>query len=506
MHYFENVFENVTVRPNKSATLPKKRSAKLSELLSGGMSRTMWLLLPAATVVAWGAVGAALPRKDVAGTYSPIVEGALSTIIMVTAFGVLGLLFLAANLLRDQHLAALALLTGAATASSSASATFVSGLSAGEIIDITPIRAVALAFGIAVVLVHVVLQRVPRRYWLLAVVLVLSIVSFPLGVDLSIFQIAVFGVAGCLMLQRGIETRRPVFASSGVFFAALGLAELVVADAMVNSLRSSTALILVLVSGLLLLGACVAEVRGAFLTQCAISREAHLTATLRSIKEREDFHERRAALAAVEGALRCLRSEARHMTWDDFVELTDAASSEVGRLQRMVIDTGSGQPTRFSIGSAIGPFLRCQQQLGTSIAVSGDPLIEVIACRDDFIRVVQNLVDNAVDHGAAKNIVIDVQRQRGQVLVFVTDDGVGVETALRDVIFDRGVSSRPADHMGLGLSLSRNVVEAAGGTLTVADAPGGGARFILGLPDPDFIDLSVDFPADRHRLARAVSR
>lgn len=110
--------------------------------------------------------------------------------------------------------------------------------------------------------------------------------------------------------------------------------------------------------------------------------------------------------------------------------------------------------------------------------VSGDPA--------QLARVVRNLVDNAARH-AAGTVTLAVAEQDGRVLLSVTDDGPGVAVADRQRIFERftrldDARARDTGGYGLGLAIVQQVVYAHGGTVTIDDAPGGGARFLLDFP------------------------
>jgi signal transduction histidine kinase len=70
--------------------------------------------------------------------------------------------------------------------------------------------------------------------------------------------------------------------------------------------------------------------------------------------------------------------------------------------------------------------------------------------------------------------------QDGQAEVIVADDGPGVAPENRDRIFLRFVTTRPGGN-GLGLSTSREIAQAHGGTLLLRDGPPG-ATFVLTLP------------------------
>ena len=104
--------------------------------------------------------------------------------------------------------------------------------------------------------------------------------------------------------------------------------------------------------------------------------------------------------------------------------------------------------------------------------------------RDDLARMVRNLVANGVRHGRGR-VEVGCRQDETGTLLFVTDDGPGVEPDLREAVFERfrrGDPSRAHDTgTGLGLSIVRAVVERHGGTVRIAPG-GGGARFEVRLP------------------------
>jgi signal transduction histidine kinase len=115
--------------------------------------------------------------------------------------------------------------------------------------------------------------------------------------------------------------------------------------------------------------------------------------------------------------------------------------------------------------------------------------------RFDPLRVEQilsNLVGNALRHGGAKTTIEIGVRQlptpvggRRFVEISVEDDGPGVPAEHRERIFEPWVQVSPngqAGGLGLGLSICRRLVEAHGGSIAVAERPGGGCRFVFTLP------------------------
>lgn len=94
-------------------------------------------------------------------------------------------------------------------------------------------------------------------------------------------------------------------------------------------------------------------------------------------------------------------------------------------------------------------------------------------------QVLLNLIDNAVRMGA-ENLWLSLQTEGNDLVVKVGDDGPGVPKDKKDRVFDPFFTDRPeGDGTGLGLFLSRRMVEEAGGTLKIEDRSGGGALFIL---------------------------
>jgi signal transduction histidine kinase len=101
-------------------------------------------------------------------------------------------------------------------------------------------------------------------------------------------------------------------------------------------------------------------------------------------------------------------------------------------------------------------------------------------------QALRNLVDNAVRH-ATSRVDLEVRPDGPQAVVEVTDDGPGVPADMRERVFDRFVRlddsrARSAGGSGLGLAIVREVITAHGGTVTVEDAPTGGALFRIRLP------------------------
>ncbi len=114
---------------------------------------------------------------------------------------------------------------------------------------------------------------------------------------------------------------------------------------------------------------------------------------------------------------------------------------------------------------------------------------EPVEADADAIRLgqaVNNLVDNALKYTpSGGRVLVAVRGEPSAAIITVSDNGNGIAPAEREAVFRRlyrSDSSRSQRGLGLGLSLVKAIVESHGGTVTVDDAPGGGARFTVQLP------------------------
>jgi signal transduction histidine kinase len=108
------------------------------------------------------------------------------------------------------------------------------------------------------------------------------------------------------------------------------------------------------------------------------------------------------------------------------------------------------------------------------------------SCSPRVVRVLQNLLVNAVRHTPADGTIrVEAELTPGRVLIAVEDSGDGI--ALEDVprIFDpffRADPSRSGPGAGLGLALAKRIVEALGGRIWAGPGASAGARFAVELP------------------------
>ena len=185
-------------------------------------------------------------------------------------------------------------------------------------------------------------------------------------------------------------------------------------------------------------------------------------------------------------------------------ELLDMARLRAGRvtlnLQRVHLEE-----VLLDTASQVRPLLDARgQRLSLDLPPAGSPRRERLVAHADRRRVEQvvlNLLSNAIKYGPpGSEIVLGATPRAGSVRVFVRDDGPGVAAHEQKLIFDKFYqgSGEPAarhESSGLGLAISRTIVELHGGRIGVTSRPGRGSTFYFTLPQ------DIDETADRQVLA-----
>lgn len=105
--------------------------------------------------------------------------------------------------------------------------------------------------------------------------------------------------------------------------------------------------------------------------------------------------------------------------------------------------------------------------------------------RNRVREVVVHLLHNAIKYGAGGPVHVAIDSRANDVGLCVSDSGIGIAAVDHARIFDPYERAVPVQHfpgLGLGLYVSRRIVEAHGGTLTVTSQLGQGASFLVTLP------------------------
>ena len=128
------------------------------------------------------------------------------------------------------------------------------------------------------------------------------------------------------------------------------------------------------------------------------------------------------------------------------------------------------------------------KQKGLQLHNNISPEVTAVACDEDRVQqVMYNLVGNGIKFTQAGQISVTAEPRQDYLAITVSDTGIGIAPANLDQIFEsftqeHGAVDREYRGAGLGLSISRSLIELHGGTITVTSTPGQGSDFTFTLP------------------------
>jgi signal transduction histidine kinase len=234
----------------------------------------------------------------------------------------------------------------------------------------------------------------------------------------------------------------------------------------------------------------------------AVSVLRDVTAARRLDEAREEFlstaaHELKTPLAVIKAyaQLMARREPAEHHA----LEVIDRQVDRMSRLVEQLLDASrlraqedAGPVQPFDLAALAREVVERVRPSAPAhaLAVEADGPAAVLADRGRIERVLASLLDNAIRFSPGGGPVrLRIERVEGEVQVSVVDQGVGIPAERQARLFERyyrAHAGRPDDYggLGLGLEMSRDVVERHGGRMWFESEPGAGSTFHFGLPAP----------------------
>lgn len=160
------------------------------------------------------------------------------------------------------------------------------------------------------------------------------------------------------------------------------------------------------------------------------------------------------------------------------------------------------QPCEFGIAQTVHEVICMlastanKRQIRLSFDSPGDPL-RVTLVEGEVKQILYNLICNAIQASPmGEEVAIRISQNAREIVVRIEDRGPGIRDEILPRIFDPFFSTKQADSqagMGLGLSVSRSVIEAMGGRINVSSRPGQGSVFSAIFPrSPNAHAAAVD--------------
>jgi heavy metal sensor kinase len=207
-------------------------------------------------------------------------------------------------------------------------------------------------------------------------------------------------------------------------------------------------------------------------------------------------HELRTPLTAMKTILNFIREGERppqeyRQALDDLAEETDRlqglvenllqlARGERGlKLQKEEIDLSLLLP---DVADSLRPLA---EEKGLTLTCDLPPALIIAGDTDQLIRLIVNLLDNAIKYSERGPIKLSAKEKDGNAVIEVSDAGIGIPPEHLPYIFKRLYTVDPARSSGgagLGLSIAQQIVQAHGGSIEVQSEVGKGSTFTVYLP------------------------
>ncbi|MDQ6768126.1 MAG: heavy metal sensor histidine kinase [Candidatus Eremiobacteraeota bacterium] len=226
----------------------------------------------------------------------------------------------------------------------------------------------------------------------------------------------------------------------------------------------------------------------------AFDRERQFTA--------DAAHELRTPLTILRGEIEVAMRKPRE--GDDYRRTLGNLGDEVGRLSRLVdnllllarMDAGKA-PLRTEVVRLRTFVSRIAERnttraadKGVALTFAGESELAVKADPDRLTQALDNLIDNAIRHTrSGGRVEMSWLAERDGTLIEVADTGDGIASEHLPHVFQRFYRldthrSRNGGGAGLGLAITKQIIEAHGGTIAAATRPGYGAVFTIHIPSP----------------------
>ncbi|MDN5920106.1 MAG: DUF4118 domain-containing protein, partial [Pseudonocardia sp.] len=206
-------------------------------------------------------------------------------------------------------------------------------------------------------------------------------------------------------------------------------------------------------------------------------------------------HDLRSPLTSIKAAAGSLRDPLLRLSGTDRADLLATVEESADRLTGLVdnlldssrLAAGAVHPLLASVGYdevAVRALVGIEGAARVRVQID-EELPDVVADVGLLERVVANVVDNALRHGAGAPVALRASAHADRVELRVVDRGPGVPRQARDGLFaafQRLGDRDAAPGVGLGLSVARGLTTVMGGTLGAEDTPGGGLTVVVSMP------------------------
>lgn len=237
--------------------------------------------------------------------------------------------------------------------------------------------------------------------------------------------------------------------------------------------------------------------------------ETENTRLRNEIRSRDEFlsiasHELKTPLTSMllqtQHALHSIRNVSlAHFSIESLLKMLETVENQTKRLSRMINDllnvslitTGNLniEPEEINLNilaaQVVEEFSKRLERDNIQIVFREEDIITSYWDKLRIEQAVTNIISNAIRYGQGKPIEVTIKKHYSNAQIIVVDHGIGISKSTQKKIFDlfeRGVSQESYKGLGVGLYITRQIVDAHGGTIKVISKEGRGSTFIIVLP------------------------
>ncbi len=227
------------------------------------------------------------------------------------------------------------------------------------------------------------------------------------------------------------------------------------------------------------------------------------------IRSRDEFlsiasHELKTPLTSMllqtQHALHSIKSVSlAHFSIENLLKMLETVENQTKRLSRMINDllnvslitTGNLniEPEELNLNTLVAEvleeFSKRLERDNIGVVFHEEDIINGVWDKLRIEQAVTNIISNAIRYGEGKPIEVTIKKYYSNAQIIVTDHGIGMSKTTQKKIFDlfeRGVAQETYKGLGVGLYITRQIIDAHGGTIKVMSKEGRGSTFILILP------------------------
>ena len=216
-------------------------------------------------------------------------------------------------------------------------------------------------------------------------------------------------------------------------------------------------------------------------------------------------HELRTPLTSIRGFVQTMLRPGLELSSEELRHYLEVVDRQTEKLQTMIEEVGfisqleggkvEFRKTSVDLGQAISSMVSAEfPDHKDRISIDCPPAVSRVVMDEERLKkAVANVIDNALKFSPPNSeVTVEVQQTESEIAVKVSDQGIGIPREEIDRIFDRfhqvgGSMGRMQSGFGLGLYMSKRVVESMGGSIRVQSVPGRGSTFEIRFPAESLI-------------------